>query len=202
MPKRNAVYMLEQRGQMTKAALRCFMRNGLHNTSMRDVCKEAGVSMGALYVHFQNKEQLLEATVMENLRSSDPLPEIDTWEAFEEYIRARYAELPAEEYRTQSSLAFEMAAGRLRDGAQAPHWAEIQDEHRGWYRRILKGAVLDGTATLPLGEDTTIDAIVAMFSGLAFHVSMDSDLDPADAFEHMLPVLRRLCGVGSTDKLN
>ncbi len=200
MPKRNAAYMLEQREQITKAALRCFVSNGLHKTSMRDVCKEAGVSMGALYVHFQNKEQLLEATVMENLRSSDPLPDVDTWEAFEEFIRTRYADLSSEEYRAQSSLAFEMAADRLRNGEQAPHWAEIQDEHRGWYRRILEGAVRDGKATLPMGEDKTIDAIVAMFSGLAFHVSMDSDLEPSEAFEDMLPVLRRICGVDSTDQ--
>lgn len=200
MPKRNAAYMLEQREQITKAALRCFVSNGLHKTSMRDVCREAGVSMGALYVHFQNKEQLLEATVNENLRSSDPLPEIDTWQAFEDFIRARYADLPPEEYRSQSSLAFEMAADRLRNGARAPHWAEVQDEHRGWYRRILRGAVLDGTATLPLGEDKTIDAIVAMFSGLAFHVSMNPDLDPTEAFEEMLPVLRQICGVDSPDQ--
>ena len=200
MPKRNAAYMLGQREQITKAALRCFVSNGLHKTSMRDVCKEAGISMGALYVHFQNKEQLLEATVMENLRSSDPLPEIDTWEAFEEFVRSRYVDLPSGEYRSQSSLAFEMAADRLRNKAQAPHWAEIQDEHRDWYRRILKGAVRDGTATLPMGEDTTIDALVAMFSGLAFRVSMDSDLDPTEAFEEMLPVLRRICGVDPADK--
>ena len=38
---------------------RCFARTGFHRTSIRDICREAGVSPGAFYVYFDSKEALI-----------------------------------------------------------------------------------------------------------------------------------------------
>ena len=41
------------------AALLCFARAGFHATTMMDICKEANVSPGAVYVYFASKEDLI-----------------------------------------------------------------------------------------------------------------------------------------------
>jgi AcrR family transcriptional regulator len=49
------------RGQVLQTALRLFSERGYFNTSIHDIRKEAGVSIGAIYHHFGNKENLARA---------------------------------------------------------------------------------------------------------------------------------------------
>lgn len=44
--------------KIERAALRLFVRQGIHGTSIRDVAKLAGVSQGAMYNHYRSKEEL------------------------------------------------------------------------------------------------------------------------------------------------
>lgn len=46
------------RGRILEAARRVFARQGYHGTLMDQVAREAGLSKGALYVHFPSKEEL------------------------------------------------------------------------------------------------------------------------------------------------
>ncbi len=41
------------------AAIECFAENGFQNTSLREISKKAGVTVGAVYHHFQDKKDLL-----------------------------------------------------------------------------------------------------------------------------------------------
>ena len=50
------------RRRLCEAATLRFSRTGYHRTSLNDVVKEAGVSIGALQHHFPNKEALVVAT--------------------------------------------------------------------------------------------------------------------------------------------
>ncbi|MER6221748.1 helix-turn-helix domain-containing protein [Streptomyces sp900105755] len=48
-----------RRAQIVAAARRCFSRDGFHQTSMPDIATEAGVSAGAAYRYFANKEEII-----------------------------------------------------------------------------------------------------------------------------------------------
>lgn len=48
----------ELRRQVLDTALRLFSERGYFNTSVHDIRRAAGVSIGAIYHHFQNKEML------------------------------------------------------------------------------------------------------------------------------------------------
>lgn len=50
----------ERRSQIVEAAVICFIEKGLHQTGIRDIAKQAGVSLGNLYNHFSGKEDLIE----------------------------------------------------------------------------------------------------------------------------------------------
>ena len=59
MPKLKPDIQRARREHILDAAEHCFARAGFHRTTMQDICKEAGVSPGALYVYFANKEDLI-----------------------------------------------------------------------------------------------------------------------------------------------
>ncbi len=61
MPKVSSEHLAARRFGILKAALRCFSRNGLHATSMKDICRAANLSPGAVYRYFDSKERIIEA---------------------------------------------------------------------------------------------------------------------------------------------
>jgi AcrR family transcriptional regulator len=84
MPKVSDAHLAARRRQILDAAARCFVRNGFHQTSMQDVIKEAGLSVGAFYRYFKSKNELITAiagerigeveTTLDGLLALDPLP--------------------------------------------------------------------------------------------------------------------------------
>ena len=58
MPKISAAHEQQRREQILAAAMVCFARQGYHATSMDDVVRESGLSVGAIYTYFSSKEDL------------------------------------------------------------------------------------------------------------------------------------------------
>lgn len=54
---------LATRQRLIQAARQVFARDGFVNTRMADIAQEAGLSLGALYRYFENKEDLFEQLV-------------------------------------------------------------------------------------------------------------------------------------------
>lgn len=67
MPKISAEKRTERRGQILNAAWRCFQREGLHVTTMNDIIRASGLSAGAVYSYFENKEDLILAALTTSL---------------------------------------------------------------------------------------------------------------------------------------
>lgn len=59
MPKLKPETQHARRERILDAAEFCFARSGFHRCTMQDICKEAGVSPGAVYVYFASKEALI-----------------------------------------------------------------------------------------------------------------------------------------------
>lgn len=55
------------RARILAVARRLFSQKGYHNTQVMDICREAHISAGTFYVHFQNKRDLLEQIARESL---------------------------------------------------------------------------------------------------------------------------------------
>ncbi len=56
--KRSATTMARRKHIVESAAL-CFIEQGFHQTSVRDIAKQANISLGGLYNHFENKTALI-----------------------------------------------------------------------------------------------------------------------------------------------
>ncbi|PCI02925.1 MAG: TetR family transcriptional regulator [Hyphomicrobiales bacterium] len=49
----------ERRDLIVNAAIECFIRNGIHQTGIREIAEQAKVSLGNLYNHFSGKGELI-----------------------------------------------------------------------------------------------------------------------------------------------
>ncbi|MGA9872164.1 MAG: TetR/AcrR family transcriptional regulator [Rhodococcus sp. (in: high G+C Gram-positive bacteria)] len=84
MPKVSEDHREERRQQITSAAMRCFARAGFDKTSMADIITESGLSAGAIYSYFKNKQDLIvqvtrnvlrsRAMDLDGLEEQEPLP--------------------------------------------------------------------------------------------------------------------------------
>lgn len=61
MPNQAPTPVAWRRQQILAAALACFARKGLHQTTMHDISTSAGISVGLIYRYFVGKEAVIEA---------------------------------------------------------------------------------------------------------------------------------------------
>jgi AcrR family transcriptional regulator len=61
VPRVSEDHLTARRAQILAAARTCFLRNGLHNTSMQDLIREADLSVGAVYRYFKSKTEIISA---------------------------------------------------------------------------------------------------------------------------------------------
>ncbi|WIM99088.1 TetR/AcrR family transcriptional regulator [Actinoplanes oblitus] len=89
MPRVSEAHLAARRQQILDAAVRCFVRNGFHQTSMQDVIKEADLSVGAFYRYFKSKNELIMAIAstkiaevtgtLDRLLGLDPMPPLEVF---------------------------------------------------------------------------------------------------------------------------
>ena len=58
MPKLKPAALTAKREQILQAALTRFASQGYHHTTVDDIAREAGLSKGSIYVHFDSKKEL------------------------------------------------------------------------------------------------------------------------------------------------
>ncbi len=80
MPKLLDDTVAKNRLKIERAALKLFTRQGFHGTTVREIARNAGVSMGKLYLYYPNKEDIFIGLVehmeqkMEVLRQTELFP--------------------------------------------------------------------------------------------------------------------------------
>src|SRR5581483_4945598 len=120
----------ERPEEISAAALRVFASRGLHQTTLDDVAKEAGVSKGTIYLYFKNKEDLFIAAAQQVVPTLDELvskrPGASVSEEDFAHVLRTLARTMYRRFRTPAYLAFFglMAAETLRH----PEWGQLYFE--------------------------------------------------------------------------
>lgn len=120
MPKVSAAHIDQRREQILNAALASAARRGFHQTTMREICQEAGLSVGAVYNYFQSKEQILEALTkrgrVEKERMIQQLQAFPTARhAITDLLRQMFAVYASESFQTFGPVDVETYGEALRN---------------------------------------------------------------------------------------
>jgi AcrR family transcriptional regulator len=178
MPKRNASYMEGQRKRIVLAAYRCFRRDGLHQSSMADICAEAKLSMGAIYGHFASKEEILFGVFGYFWEEFRRKTAIETWADFDrEYLQRVSKPARPDDLR----LSHEMMALATVDATVAQLARRYTLQANEYLVETLERLHATGEIDPPSGVANASRILRVLLAGVSFLVSGVGD-DPNEVF--------------------
>lgn len=177
MPKVSEAYLRARRGQILDAACSCFARKGFHKATMQDVCREAGLSPGAVYNYFGGKEEIIEAMVERNDAQNRAFAE----EARGAKSTFRMLERLAE-FHLRSMDDAGGAAVELELWAEATHNPRVRgllrrdsEGHRLLLEGIVRWAQERGEIQAGLDPGAVSRVMISFFQGLMVQRELDSE---------------------------
>lgn len=155
-----------RRRQIVEAAMACFRRRGFHQTSMQEICAEAGISAGALYRYFPSKADIIFAISEEELRTGDQLLDAIAGGGDITENLVRIAGDVLEKCANDQPLTAEVIAEMTRDPAIAARFAvRLEDKQKRLAAAIAAGQ-RRGAVARHIDADDAARLVMLMIDGL------------------------------------
>ena len=202
MPKRDAAYMDAQRDMIARSTLECLLDKGLYETSLRDICKRAGVSMGGLYIHFPTKEAAVVAACA-IVSAHQPIRTARTnWDAYIKAFQADREVLKDQWQVRRARLSLQIAADLMLAEQNPAGLPALYERHILWIRESLKIMHDFGEIQLPIGLSGTANTHFRLLVGTIYMILSNKDIDPDKAWCDMLAAFAQTAGrtSGRTDE--
>jgi AcrR family transcriptional regulator len=167
VPRVTEDHLTARREQILAAARVCFLRNGLHNTSMQDLIREADLSVGAVYRYFKSKNEIINA-IAENVAGGilvfleelavrePPLPLVDAMARVLDVIDAQVV----------PDGNFPLALQIWGEATLDPAIGEIVRERYTGMRQAFTALAGNAVRAGELPPDTDVDAVGAVLFGM------------------------------------
>lgn len=177
MPRLAQSVKIERRRQLIDAAWRSLVGRGFGALTVDDVCDEAGVSKGAFYIYFEQKQDLLLALLEDDAAGVDEVmrdlqkANVSGTERLRRFSRAMIerGDDPAH-VQVRADLWAEMSANPALKG----RWAAVVRERRATLRRWIEESVSSGELRgMPANALAAI--LLALGDGLLLHAGLDPD---------------------------
>jgi len=167
VPKITAAHEQQRRAQILQAAMACFARQGYHATSMDDVVRQSGLSVGAIYTYFNSKEELFlslceyrteQTLVYLNDVFRTPGPMVDKFEQGIEYFFQQLSDdlIPL----ARVSVEF------LSEATKSERVKERQERRCDTIRQFLRWLLTEARADGAIRPDLDLDAAVELMMAL------------------------------------
>jgi AcrR family transcriptional regulator len=176
MPRLATAEKVQRRKRIIDAAWRCVARGGYRNLSVDDVCAEAGLSKGAFYTYFDQKQDLLVALLEDDAAGlSDLVSDAAGQAGGIEQIRRFMAALVDRGSDTAAvQLRADLWAEIASDEALRARFLETMQQRRARLAALIGDAVAAGELV-----DVPANAMAAVFLALGDGLMLHRVLDPA-----------------------
>lgn len=176
MPKRDDAYMERQRSTIARGALEVLLQKGLYATSLRDICRSADVSMGAVYSYFETKNDVVVAACsIDHFEEENAVAQ--NWN---DYLNLFFPDKrPARDsyYFKRQRLSLQLVA-ELAVMENDPHGlSAIYDKYRARISHSLTALSDAGLISMPFGLERTAEMHMQLFAGAAYQVAAHAELD-------------------------
>jgi AcrR family transcriptional regulator len=173
--------MLSQRLRFCEAAMACFRRKGVAATNLTDICVETGLSMGALYKHFPNRDALLSAVFDLRLSQRNDALRGRTWKELRRALLAARSD--------QGSDSFWREFSAMADWNEALQ--EIRVRQFQSALKYLSGQIAEFTAAGEIRphfdpiRTTHLISLIFDGSAIAIRLANESLFNPKDIGEYL-----------------
>ncbi len=193
MPKLSDEKQAQRRARILDGAERCFARDGFHRTTMQAICKEAGISAGALYLYFPSKEALIEGlTERDREQIQAQFAAATGGRDFVATVGALVTQCILGQPPHKAILCIEIGAEATRNPAIAQAMSRFDHSIRASLRALLEQAVRDGVIAPLVPLDDVVVALALMGDGLFWRRAVDPQFDAPRAMPHILTMVAAL----------
>src|SRR5262245_25799201 len=193
MRQANAQLQSDRRAEILEAARVCFARSGFHQTSMQEICAEAGMSPGNLYRYFRSKEAIIagiaerdRAEVGQHFAHAELAPNL--FAALEPMMQHHFVE------RTQVDVA--LCAELVTESRRNPEIARIYQSFDADVRARLIGMLKKAAERGEIARDVDFEAAVSLLMTIAEGVwsqrASNPQFDPRPLVPLTMGVLRHV----------
>ena len=172
MPKLKPQEVEQRRREIIDAARTCFLRNGFHQTTTDEICREASITPGGLYHYFGSKEEIISAVIedaaqatVQNLRSTAEASG-DVRTAVQALASQFFEWIRDPQLDSVTRLDMEIWAETLRNEKLAGITRESRALRREWLESLIRGAVDEGVYTKDVDPRGLANLIMSIFDGL------------------------------------
>lgn len=189
MPKLRPETQKARRERILDAAELCFARAGFHRCTMQDICREAGISPGALYVYFASKEDLIAGIAERNrAKLAAQLAELTHAPDLLSALAKLGEHYAVEEPQHKRVLGLEIGGEATRNPTVAATFHSVDAYCRQSFEQVFERAREDGKIR-PEDDPRTLAEVVALIGdGLFWRRAVDPEFDA----HRVLPVLVRM----------
>ena len=175
MPRLAPATKIERRQEIIDAAWRCASTRGFQTLTVDDVCVEAGVSKGAFYIYFDQKQDLLLALLDDEAARFDEVLDalersgLSGVERLRRFARAMLerGDDPAR-LQVRADLWAEMSAS----AAVRDRWGTVVRARRETLKRWIEQSVESGELA-PIPANALAAILIALGDGLMLHAGLD-----------------------------
>ncbi len=177
MPKIDAETRADRRQRLVDAAWRRVAASGYHETTVDEVCAEAGVSKGAFYGYFDTKQDLFLALLEEETdaldRVADELASSDVSGA--ERVRGfTRAMLEVGDDPGRVQLRADLWSALASDPIIRTRFADAVERRRAILRAWITRSIQDGDLSIDERQANALSSILlALTDGLMLHRALD-----------------------------
>ncbi|CAN1723156.1 TetR/AcrR family transcriptional regulator, repressor for uid operon [Hyphomicrobium sp. 1Nfss2.1] len=191
MPKLKPATQRARREHVLDAAEACFARAGFHRTTMQDICKEAAISPGALYVYFASKEDLI-AGIAERDRSefAERFAELSSTPDFMRALSDIGQHYFAEEPRQKQTMCIEIALESTRNPRVGEIYRSIDRYVEENFEKLFFKLAEEGR----IAPQLDIPTLTKLFSIIGDGLFMRRAVDPNFDAETLVPAAVKLIG--------
>ena len=172
MPKLKPQEVEQRRREIIDAARRCFLKNGFHQTTTDEICREAAITPGGLYHYFGSKEDIISAVIedaalatVENLKSKTEASG-DMRSAVQALASQFFEWIRDPDLDSVTRLDMEIWAETLRNDKLAEITRGSRALRREWLAALIRRAVEDGVYSKDVDPSGLANLIMSIFDGL------------------------------------
>ena len=172
MPKLKPQEVEQRRREIIDAARRCFLKNGFHQTTTDEICREASITPGGLYHYFGSKEDIISAVIedaalatVENLKSRTEGSD-DMRSAVQALASQFFEWIRDPDLDSVTRLDMEIWAETLRNEKLAEITRGSRALRREWLAALIRRAVEDGVYSKDVDPSGLANLIMSIFDGL------------------------------------
>ena len=162
----------QRKREIIEAARVCFLRNGFHQTTTDEICREAAITPGGLYHYFGSKEEIISAviedaahTTVQNLRTTAEVSG-DVRTAVQALASLFFQWIRDPQLDSVTRLDMEIWAETLRNEKLAEITRGGRALRREWLESLIRGAVDEGVYTKDVDPRGLANLIMSIFDGL------------------------------------